>query len=176
MTEVAAAIADRRIVTLSALSDETAFDRYVDGVAETIAGHFALKMQKNLVARRMAFTAWMDGLARTARPGIDYRSFIAVCATLIDTLARHRSLSYSAMIRDPHDRMIEVVLKYPNEVTALAAGAALYDIYVTRLTGTPAHEALSPLILENAASSLARQPKAAAARFRELLRLSTPWS
>lgn len=175
MAEIAA-LTNTDGLTLGALCEEPSFDRYIDTVATAIADRFTLKVHKNVVARRLAFSAWIDGLARVSRPQIDYRSFIDVCATLIDTVARHRTVSFSAMVRDPGDRLIAVVLRYPNEVTALTAGATLYDLYVTRLTGAPALEALSPLVLENAAANLAGYPKAAAARFRELLRLSTPWS
>jgi hypothetical protein len=172
----AAILAGKAGVTLASLCDEANFDRYIDTVANAIAGRFALKVHKNVVARRMAFTAWIAALARMSRPQIDYRSFIAVCATLIDTVARHRTLSYSAMIRDPGDSMVEVAIRYPNEVTALAAGAALYDLYVSHVAGGSVIEPLSPLVMGNAAANLAGHPKAAAARFRELLRLSTPWS
>jgi hypothetical protein len=176
MIEAVAAIAERDVLTLASLCEEPHYDRYIDTVASGLADRFTLKVHKNVVARRLAFSAWIDGVARVSRPEVDYRSFIDVCAALIDTVSRHRTLSFSAMVRDPGDQMVGVVLKYPNEVTALTAGAALYDLYVTRVTGAPTYEVLSPLVMENAAANLASYPKAAAARFRELLRLSTPWS
>jgi hypothetical protein len=176
MSETAASAADRTLVSLSGLCDEATFDRFVDTVADAIALRFVLKIQKNVVARRMAFTAWIQGLGQLSQTEADYRSFIAICAVMIAVLTRHRSLGYSAMIRDPGDRMIDVILTYPNEVTALAAGAALYDLYVRGLTGEPAGEAVSALVMENAAANLRRHPELAAGRFRELLRLTTPWS
>ena len=106
---------------------------------------------------------------------LDYRGFVAVCANLIAGIARHRVVSYSAMIRDPADGMIDTVLKYANEVTALAAGAAIYELRVAELTGYPAGGGLSALILENAAANLSRHPEAAV-KFRELLQLRTPWT
>jgi hypothetical protein len=176
MAEAAGARTAGDALTLVSLCDEATFDRYIDTVAGALADRFTLRVNKNIVTRRMAFTAWIIGLARVSRPEIDYRSFVAVCATMIDTVARHRTLSFSALVRDPNDEMIGVVLKYPNEVTALTAGTVLYDRLVSGLTGAPAYEPPSPMVLQNAAASLAAQPKAAAARFRELLRLSTPWS
>jgi hypothetical protein len=123
----------------------------------------------------MAFIAWIDGVVATDRTVIDHRSFVTICAALIGGLARHRVISYSAMIRDPADEMIAVILKYPNEITALAAGATLYELRVGALIGMPAGEPLPPLVVENAAANLARHPEAAT-RFRELLRLGTPWT
>jgi hypothetical protein len=71
--------------------------------------------------------------------------------------------------------MISTVLQYPNEVTALSAGAALFALGVGPMTTTPISEILSPMVLENAAAHLSRHPEAAL-RFRELLQLHTPWA
>jgi hypothetical protein len=79
------------------------------------------------------------------------------------------------MVREPDDRMTSIVLKYGNEVAALAAGAALYSIVVENLTGTSPAEPLPAELVENAAAAL-RKNSEAAIRFRELLRLSTPWT
>ena len=100
---------------------------------------------------------------------------ISICGNLIAAIARHRVVSFSAMIRDPGNRMIGVVLKYPNEVTALAAGAALYSIRVGELTGDEMATALPAMVVENAAGNLNRHPEAAV-KFRELLQLTTPWT
>ncbi|MEJ0097258.1 MAG: hypothetical protein WDM84_04130 [Bauldia sp.] len=175
MAEAVAPLSGRGPWGLAALADETAFDHHLDLVGTAIADRFTLKIHQNIVARRMAFIAWIDGLAAMDRATIDYRSFVAACAGLITSLARHRVVSYSAMVRDPGDTMIAAVLKYPNEVTALAAGAALYALRVGELTGEPVGEPLAALVIENAAANLARHPEAAA-RFRELLRLGTPWT
>jgi len=175
MVEPVAPLADRETWSLSSLADETGFGHYLDTVAAAIADRFTLKIHQNLIARRMAFIAWIDSLAAIDRATVDFRSFIAICGALVGSLARHRVVSYSAMIRDPGDAMIGVILKFPNEVTALAAGAALYELRVGALTGASAGEPLSPLVVENAAGNLARHPEAAT-RFRELLRLGTPWT
>ncbi len=71
--------------------------------------------------------------------------------------------------------MIGVVIKYPNEVTALAAGAAIYALRVAELTGEDAGGGLPAMVIENAAANLNRHPEAAV-KFRELLQLATPWT
>ena len=120
MVEPVAPLADRETWSLSSLADETGFGHYLDTVAAAIADRFTLKIHQNLIARRMAFIAWIDSLAAIDRATVDFRSFIAICGALVGSLARHRVVSYSAMIRDPGDAMIGVILKFPNEVTALA--------------------------------------------------------
>lgn len=160
---------------LATLADEANFDRLVDTVATAIADRFTLKVHQNVVSRRMAYTAFIDSLATENLPLIDYRAFVSICGNLIAAIARHRVVSFSAMIRDPGNRMIGVVLKYPNEVTALAAGAALYAIRVGELTGDDMASGLSAMVVENAAANLNRHPEAAV-KFRELLQLSTPWT
>lgn len=175
MAEPLAPLAERQTWSLATLAEEAGFDAHIEVVTGAIADRFALKIHQNLVARRMAFIAWIDGVVPTDRTVIDHRSFVTICAALIGGLARHRAISYSAMIRDPADEMIAVILNYPNEITALAAGAALYELRVGALIGMPAGEPLPPLVVENAAANLARHPEAAT-RFRELLRLGTPWT
>jgi hypothetical protein len=123
----------------------------------------------------MAYIAWIENVATENLTAIDYRAFVDVCATLIASLARHRVVSFSAMIRDPASRMTGVVIKYPNEVTALAAGAAIYSLRVAELTGEDVGGRLPAIVMENAAASLNRHPEAAA-KFRELLQLATPWT
>ncbi|MEJ0013515.1 MAG: hypothetical protein WDM94_13020 [Bauldia sp.] len=161
--------------SLASLADEANFDRLVDTAATAIADRFTLKVHQNTVSRRMAYTTFIDSLATENLPLIDYRAFVAICGNLIAAIARHRVVSFSAMIRDPRDRMIGVILKYPNEVTALAAGAALYSLRVRELTGEGAASGLPAMVVENAAANLNRHPEAAA-KFRELLQLSTPWT
>jgi hypothetical protein len=164
-----------RAWSLAALADEAEFDLHIHTVATAIADRFTLKVHQNIVSRRMAFIAWIDSLAADDGDPLDYRNFVAVCASLIASIARHRVVNYSAMIRDPANRMIDAVLKYPNEVTALAAGAAIYELRVSDMTGAPSGGALPALIIENAAANLSRHPEAAA-KFRELLQLGTPWT
>jgi hypothetical protein len=73
--------------------------------------------------------------------------------------------------------MLDLILKYPNEITALAAGASLYAVRASEIRdGTNVVLALSPMIVENAAASLRQHGEAAALRFRELLQLGTPWT
>jgi hypothetical protein len=160
--------------TLAALADQGAFDRHIDTVATAVADAFTLKVHTNIVARRFAYTTWIASLQRRDPGSVGYRDFVAACASLIASLARHRVVSYSAMIRDPADQMIDVVLKYPNEVTALSAGASIYAMRVSELTGEEA-EPVSALVMENAAANVRRHPEAAA-KFRELLQLETPWA
>ncbi len=159
---------------LAALADEAGFDRLVDTVATAIADRFTLKAHQNVVARRMAYIAWIEKLSADNLPAMDYRAFVTICASLIASLARHRVVSFSAMIRDPHSRMIGIVLKYPNEVVALAAGASLYELRIGELTGEEMTGGLPAIVVENAAANLARHSEAAS-RFRELLQLHTPW-
>jgi hypothetical protein len=161
---------------LATLADEAAFEGLIGATAGAIADRFTLKVHQNVVSRRMAYTAWIDSLANDNMPAMDYRAFIAVCSNLIAAIARHRVVSFSAMIRDPDSRVIGTVLRYPNEVTALAAGAALYSVRVAELTGHPAGAGPLPaMLVENAAANLSRHPEAAV-KFRELLQLSTPWT
>ena len=47
----------------------------------------------------------------------------------------------------PHDRRLELALGFPNELTALVFGAAVYSGAVTRLTGSDPSIPLSGLIL-----------------------------
>ncbi len=101
MAEALAHDAGTRPWSLASLADEAAFDRLVDTVATAIADRFTLKVHQNMVSRRMAYIAWIDSLADENLPSIDYRAFINVCANLIASLARHRVVSFSAMIRDP---------------------------------------------------------------------------
>lgn len=160
---------------LASLAEEPNFDRLVETVATAVADRFTLKVHQNVVSRRMAYTTFIDGLASENLPLIDYRAFVAICGNLIAAIARHRVVSFSAMIRDPGSRMIGIVLKYPNEVTALAAGAAIYSLRVRELTGKEVGGGLPVMVIENAAANLSRHPEAAA-KFRELLQLSTPWT
>ena len=175
MPDAIALDADQRRWSLAALADEAEFDRHVETAATKIADRFTLKVHLNVAARREAFGDWLDRVRSEDRRPIDYRAFVAVCAGLISALAARRVVSYSAMIRDPRDRTADTVLKYPNEVTALAVGAAVYALAVEDLTGDNPAEPLSALVVENAAASLKRHPEAAL-RFREFLKLSTPWT
>lgn len=175
MVEAVALATAPRTWSLAALADEAEFDLHIHTVATAVADRFTLKIHQNIVSRRMAFIAWIDTLSADDEGPLDYRSFVAVCANLIASIARHRVVNYSAMIRDPANRMIDAVLKYPNEVTALAAGAAIYELRVADMTGNPSGGGLPALIIENAAANLSRHPEAAV-KFRELLQLSTPWT
>lgn len=160
--------------SLAGLAEEAEFNRHVETAATAIADRFALKVHLNIVARRRAFADWIGRACAEEKRPPDYRTFIAVCAGLIGALARQRVVGYSAMLRHPSDRMVETLVKYGNEATALAVGAAVYSLAVADLTGNAPGEPLAALVIESAAANLRRHPEAAL-RFRELLKLSTPW-
>lgn len=161
--------------SLAALAERAAFDRHIETTATAIADRFALKVHINVAARDAAFADWIDRVRAENRRRLDYRSFVAVCAGLIAALAARRVVSYSALVVDPADGLLGTILAYGNEVTALSAGAAVYALAVEDLTGTSPAEPLRALLVESAAASLRKHPEAAL-RFRELLRLTTPWT
>ena len=160
--------------SLADLADRQTFDRYLDAVATAIADRFTVRVHVNVAARRRAYNGWIATLQDDGGDA-GHQRFIRACADLIACLASRRIVGYSAMTRDASDPMLDVVLRYPNEVTALAAGGALYITRVTALTGVDPSEPLPPAVAENAAANLRRHPQEAAAHFRELLRLTTPW-
>jgi hypothetical protein len=174
--EALARAGGNRIQRLADLADRAGFDGYLGEVAATIADRFTLQVHVNFAARWRAYNGWIACLQDGGRVAADHQRFLRVVADLIAILGSRRIVTYSAMMRGRSDPMLDVVLKYPNEITALTAGAALYTSEVSALTGRDPSEALTPLVAENAAALLRRQPLEAAARFRELLRLSTPWS
>jgi hypothetical protein len=159
---------------LAGLADEADFNRVIEDAAAAIADRFALKVHLNIVARRRAYADWIDRVCAEEKHKADHRALIAICAGLIEALGRRRVVGYSAMLRHPANRMAEAIVKYGSEVTALAIGAAIYARAVEGLTGEDPGEPLPALLVENAAANLRRHPEAAA-KFRELLRLSTPW-
>lgn len=166
---------ESRIWRLSDLADRQTFDRYLDTVATTIADRFTLKVHVNVAGRWRAYNCWIARLQDESAEADDRGRFVRLCADLVECLASQRVFSYSAMMRDVSDPMTDVILAYPNEVTALATGSSLFIVRATALTGAGIAEPLAPAVAENAAAALHRQPQAAAQRFRELLRLSTPW-
>jgi hypothetical protein len=175
MTEAIAIDAGSRAWGLAALAEETEFDRHVESVATAIADRFALKVHVNVAARRAAFADWIDRVRVEDRRPVDHRAFVSVSAGMIAALAAQRVVGYSAMIRHRSDVMVGTLLKFGNEVTALAAGAAVYALAIEDMTGTRPADPLPPMVVENAAANLRKHPEAAL-RFRELLRLSTPWT
>lgn len=160
---------------LFTLAEEGEFARHVDAAAAAIADRFTLKAHVNLAGRHAAHIAWLARVRDIGKGPPDYRAFVAVCAAMTAALAAHNVAGYSAMIRDPHDRMVATVIAWGNEVTALAAGAGLYAVAVEDLTGASPVAPIDAMTLENAAAHLRRNPDEAATRFRELLGLSTPW-
>jgi hypothetical protein len=166
---------DERTWALADLAERRNFDRFFDGVATAIADRFVVRIHINVAARWRAYNGWIATLQDGDAEAAGYQRFIRACSDLVACLASRRVVTYSALMRGGSDPMMDVVLRYPNEVTALAAGAALYAVKVTALTGTDPSEPLSPDVAENAAANLQRHPQEAAARFRELLRLTTPW-
>ena len=167
---------NERVWHLAELADRQTFDRYVDTVATAIADRFTLRVHINVAGRWRAYNGWIARLKDNSEGGDGHRRFVRLCADLIECLASQRVVTYSAMMRDASDPMTDVVLRYPNEVTALATGAALYVVRATALTGADISEPLPPAVAENAAAAVKRNPSAAAERFRELLRLTTPWT
>jgi len=175
MAEAITLHADVGTWRLAALADEALFDRHYVTVAAAIADRITAKVHIAIEARRRAFADWIESLPGIGADPITHRHFIATCASLIASLARHRVVAYTAMTRDAPDRMVDTVLNYPNEVTALASGAAVYLLRVRDMTGSDPSVPLSALIVENAAANLRRNANAAL-RFRELLQLTAPWS
>ena len=161
--------------SLAAFAERNVFHRHYEMAATAIADRFILKVHRDLGAQHRAYAAWIASLQDAPPVAADHRRFIRACADLIASLAAHRIVSYSAMMRDATDPMIDVVLDYPGEVTAFAAGAALYVLKVSGLTGRDPSISLAPFVVENAAASLRRHPHEASLRFRELLQLETPW-
>jgi hypothetical protein len=173
MNDESAVEFDSRPWTLAALADEAEFDRHVEAAATAIADRYTLNGHINLAARRRAYQDFIDGVRLQPTP-LDYRAFVGVCAALIAALSTHRVVTFSAMSVAPN-QIGATVLRYGNEVAALAAGGALYAAAVEGMTASQSGETLSAFLWENAAASLRRQPEETAVRFRELLRLPTPW-
>ena len=161
--------------SLAALADEASFDRHYETVAAAIADRITAKVHVNILARRQAFADFIASLHGIDAGAITHRHFIGACASLIASLAGQRIIAYSTVTRNSPDRMVDAVVKYPNEVTALSSGAAVYLLRVRDLTGIDPSLPVSALVMENAAAQLRRKADAAV-RFRELLRLTTPWS
>ncbi|MEX0852205.1 MAG: hypothetical protein WD036_02830 [Bauldia sp.] len=175
MADAMALYAEVGAWNLAALADRRAFDSHYEAVAGAIADRLTAKVHIDIQARGRAFDEWIVGLASMDAQEITDRHFVGVCASLIASLASHPIVTYSVMVRPWPDRLIEAVAKYPDQVTALMSGAAVYLLRVRDMTGVDPSVPLSPLIVENAAGHLWRG-LAAAARFRELLQLSSPWS
>ncbi len=167
---------EERVWRLADLADRQAFDRTIDTVATAIADRFTLKVHINVAGRWRAYNCWIARLQDEADGGDEHHRFVRLCADLVECLANQRVVDYSPMMRDVSEPMTDVVLAYPNEMTALATGAALYIVRTTALSGGDISEALTPDVAENAAAALKRHPQEAADRFRELLRLISPWA
>ena len=173
MIETSAIDASLRPWSLAALADEAEFGRHVEMTASTIANRFTVNVHINVAARARAFDDWIEHVRAGGSQRIDYRTLVAIGAGLIASMAAHRIVGYTATIVEPRS-MLDTVQKYGNEVTALAMGTALYSTMVEAISGAPAVERLPVMVMENAAANLRRHPEAAL-RFRELMRLSTPW-
>lgn len=162
---------------LAALADQALFEVKYDAVAAAVADRFALRVDYNIPELQAAYGAWIERAAN-ASGGRDGSHFVAIVGVLIECLARRKAVSYSLTARPqaPHDRRLELVLGFPNELTSLVFGAAIYASAVACLTGVDPSVPLSGLVLENAISLLRHNPAGAARRFRELLQLGTPWT
>ncbi len=174
MAEAIELHADVGAWSLAALADAAAFDRHHIAVAAAIADRIGAGVDIDVDARRAAFADWIASLQEPGDVETDEAAFTAVCARLIAALARHPIVTYAWTSEAPPDRMAAAVLTFPNEVTALASGAAVYLLRVRALTGIDPSTSLSALIIENAAANLRRSAETAT-RFRELLQLTTPW-
>jgi hypothetical protein len=165
---------EKRPWRLADLADEAEFDRHVEAAASAIADRCSLQTHINLAARQRAYGDWLERVRSVAASPLDYRAFVSICAALVEALAQHRSVTFSATTL-VSDRLRDTMLRYGNEVIALAVGGALYSTAVEGMTGTQPGEALSAFLWENAATNLRHHRAEAAPRFRELLKLSTPW-
>lgn len=164
--------------TLASLADERAFERHYDAVTMALADLFSLKVHLNLIQLHTCFAGFVAGFEenRLPRETPDYQRLIDVVSRLILACTVRPIVSYSALVRDRTNRTAGIVLAYASEITALGLGAAVYAVAIKRLVGTDPSTPLSSLIIENAAALLRRQPTGAAANFRELLQLTTPWA
>jgi hypothetical protein len=165
-----------RFLGLEALTDREMFEVEYDAVVAAIADRFALRASYDIPELHAAHAAWVASAAALAGER-DGRHFTLIIATLIECLTRRKAIAYvlAARPQPTHDRRLELALGFPNELTALLFGAAVYGSAVARLTGADPSLPLSRLILENAIARLRRNPAGAAARFRELLQLASPW-
>jgi len=173
MTEAILIHADVGAWSLAALADEAAFDRHHVAVVAAIADRIGFRVDIDVEARRSAFLDWIASSQEVDDAEIGEDTFVMVCAGLIAALARHPIVTYTWTSEAPPDRMAAAVLKFSNEVTALASGAAVYLLRVRALTGVDPSIPLSALIIENAAANLRRSAEAAT-HFRELLQLTIP--
>jgi hypothetical protein len=175
MNSALALATERSATGLAALADRSVFERHYETVSAAIADFIAAKVHINVSALRQAHADFIDCLQEgVADAPITHRHFVATCAGLIATLARRRIVDYATVPPHPPDRMVNTVLRYPDEVTALAAGASLYLVRIGQLADRDPCPPLPALVLENAAAHLHRRTDAAL-RFRELLRLDSPW-
>jgi hypothetical protein len=175
VSSAVAATAAPSTAGLEALVDRDEFEVEYDAVVAAVADRFALRARYNIGELHAAYAAWVTGAA-TLAGNRDGEHFTAIVAKLIESLARRKSIGYEldGGQAPTHDRRLELALGFPNELTALVFGAAVYARAVGRLTDADPTVALSRLILENAIALLRRNPGGAAARFRELLQLSMP--
>ncbi len=173
MSRSAAAKSAGSPVGLDALADSAQFEIEYDAVVAAIADHCGLQARYDIAELHSAYAAWIDSAAALAGKR-DGAHLVAIVAALIKSLARHKAVSYALTVgaRSADDLRLELALGFPNELTALLFGAAIYATAVQRRTGADPSIPLSRLILENAIGLLRRNPDGAAARFRELLQLA----
>jgi hypothetical protein len=157
---------------LANLADPVLFEILYDAVATAIADIFQFKLHYNVPALRSAFHAWIAGHSGARSGGSRGMRFADIVSVLIATLVPHRILSFSVMTRDASSdpREADVFVKYPNELTALLLGGAIYAAKIRQMTGRESCQALTNAAVERAASALRNEPAAAAA-FRQLLSL-----
>jgi hypothetical protein len=175
MTSAIALKSERPGTGLAALAEQSAFERHYETVSAAVADFIAAKVHINVTALRHAHADFIDSLqVGSGGAPITHRHFVATCASLIASLAPRRIVDYATVPPHPPDRMVNTVLRYPDEVTALAAGASLYLVRIGQIADRDPCPPLPALVMENAAAQLHRRTDAAL-RFRELLRLDSPW-
>jgi hypothetical protein len=163
---------DLRPWSLAAMAEEAEFDGHVEAAATAIADAFTLQIHINIAGRQDAFIDWIERV-RAAEGRHDRGTFVRTCASLVGALATHRIVGYSAMVGNPSAEAA-VVVKYPNETTALAVVAGVYLTAIEHLVDRP-RGPVSAMALETAATGLRKRPDETAARFRELMGLPNPW-
>jgi hypothetical protein len=158
-------------VGLASLAGELGFDVLYDAVVTAVADRFDFRVHYDVRGLRNAYTEWVEGHPAKL-PGGRHDQLVAVLARLIATLARHRIVSFTAMMSDPADSagFRAVCKRHPNETVALMLGAALYGRAFERMAGHDPVGFISPEALADGAEALRRDP-AAAANFRALLGL-----
>ena len=159
---------------LASLADPVLFEIEYDAVASAIADAFQFKVHYKVLALRAAYADWIESQAGDHGAIDDEEHLVAIVGRLIAALARNRIVSFSSMLWLPGESGEDALVfkRYPNEIVALAFGAALFAIKVEALSGQSPAAPLPARLFARAAEHLRRQP-AMAADFRLLLALGS---